>query len=1091
VNKFIIDHLTTVFLYVVAVSRFVAVFETPAKVTLQVYRALLRSHNTTEKNIVRAALNVMVPALPKRLSPDELENALKYTAKIMHEEGNSVQQLTHLLECVSCHPEVYYRYSSLLLPQMIYALSVLGVSQNSSTELKELSITATKIIFEWNERKQDIAKSPNTPENSHIVNFLTKIILLNAEGPSSFDISHRQIHSEAISLLKHIVSSDPNVILSEIHFERVSALKSGVKEVPPMKHSQEKAGDAPKKGEKIAKKPLSQKEANTQNTEDNENTNAPMIVHASLEILSVLFSCNSMDSLNRLNTCKILSDCYLNDPSIKNKGVQKLLNDCFVHLFTAGGRGLDNSALITLLESSIIAASSAGEKSEEQLLRGYLAIDIIEKVCITSPDFIEPFTGSLISFAREEVKAHLQGTSTLGDPYLYDNLHATPTVGIFELACGIGCQIPNTKDLPFTYEVSQTQTFVEIEDLKPSIRALIQAIRLLSKSSNLLITFSTPRETFLEVLSRLLAYSASIPLLMTVIGIVRNVVTASNLRSHFTRSEKEELLLRAAQIEFNKLPNAAANVLLDMICCIVVSLYGYDPSIVTKETELIPKNEHLANASGVERVMNKIFPICLMSGNLALRSVAVSMFALGVYDYKAVQQMLTSAANYNDREEDSIGIWGIPGKSPYDIIRQFMQADLEYLGKRMWTVVLLDLLLAVGKHTGGLHCPHRGYHGLRHKPDSKNTREIDLKVVDEGVYSAFVKLTMLEKSEENHGRGRCISAIRKIIYGDVATSQSVLESCFQVAWLQLPSDEERFVLTQSIEKVLAMPYHSQFLKTSQCTGPSNVVHSVLRLMFHVRPLPTMDSFLLSSLAVDYNLRYEVLAFLERQYLTLVRSGSKDSPDFSFALENIYESFASLGYRDATLAILSASCSLPGTKFALSLDMYGEVKKSTNAYMSLINTADADKNSEVSLWSRRWVEAHKELRQWPLVDELASTLRDTNLMIESAWKTKNFEKVKSLHGYPSIIGSMESGDSLVKMTEIFLAIHEGRLGEVESLHAQAANLCLYKWKLLPTVKPGSGGAHVELYQQFQRLGECLLYTDHPSNIVPSLYHIYTP
>lgn len=43
-------------------------------------------------------------------------------------------------------------------------------------------------------------------------------------------------------------------------------------------------------------------------------------------------------------------------------------------------------------------------------------------------------------------------------------------------------------------------------------------------------------------------------------------------------------------------------------------------------------------------------------------------------------------------------------------------------------------------------------------------------------------------------------------------------------------------------------------------------------------------------------------------------------------------------------------------------------------------------------------------------------------------------------FPSIVALLEEGDPLAKMTEIYLAVREGNMEEVESLHAQTSQLC---------------------------------------------------
>jgi transformation/transcription domain-associated protein len=56
-----------------------------------------------------------------------------------------------------------------------------------------------------------------------------------------------------------------------------------------------------------------------------------------------------------------------------------------------------------------------------------------------------------------------------------------------------------------------------------------------------------------------------------------------------------------------------------------------------------------------------------------------------------------------------------------------------------------------------------------------------------------------------------------------------------------------------------------------------------------------------------------------------------------------------------------------------------------------------------------------------------------------------------------------------MSETLLAVADGKLSEVENLHAQTAQLCLHRWQLLPNVMSGSH-AHGILLQFFHRLVE---------------------
>lgn len=193
--------------------------------------------------------------------------------------------------------------------------------------------------------------------------------------------------------------------------------------------------------------------------------------------------------------------------------------------------------------------------------------------------------------------------------------------------------------------------------------------------------------------------------------------------------------------------------------------------------------------------------------------------------------------------------------------------------------------------------------------------------------------------------------------------------------------------------------------------------------------------------------------------------------------SIRKCYLELGERDIWMTMNANDNSFPGAKKAISLDLYGKVEQALSGYTSLIDEIDTAQAShdlnkipsdmEVSFWEDRWVSLNRELGQWEVLADYAEDTCCSKLLMECAWKSRNWEKVRSLCSSPSIISALEAGDFEVKMSEIFLAIADGKLNEVENLHAQSAQLCLYKWQLLPSFFSGCN-AHASLLHQFHRL-----------------------
>ena len=192
-------------------------------------------------------------------------------------------------------------------------------------------------------------------------------------------------------------------------------------------------------------------------------------------------------------------------------------------------------------------------------------------------------------------------------------------------------------------------------------------------------------------------------------------------------------------------------------------------------------------------------------------------------------------------------------------------------------------------------------------------------------------------------------------------------------------------------------------------------------------------------------------------------------------------YLELGELDVWMSMKVDTCKSAELKWASSLDMSGFVSKAVYAYDSIIDDMEAKvahhegtdeslaklSEIEVSFVQERWIASQKEMSQWAALEDFADNSGFSSLTMECAWKARDWEKLRNLSGSPAVIASLESGDIDSKMSEIFLAIADGKLNEVENLHAQAAQLCLYKWQLLPQIHSGCN-SHSNLLHNFHRL-----------------------
>ena len=94
------------------------------------------------------ALDILVPALPKRLPKDDFVKAIKWTKKVIFEDSN-VNQIVHVWGVFSRNPSMFYVHRDQFVPQMVNSLSKLALPQNASAEQRKLAVDLTEIIVVW------------------------------------------------------------------------------------------------------------------------------------------------------------------------------------------------------------------------------------------------------------------------------------------------------------------------------------------------------------------------------------------------------------------------------------------------------------------------------------------------------------------------------------------------------------------------------------------------------------------------------------------------------------------------------------------------------------------------------------------------------------------------------------------------------------------------------------------------------------------------------------------------------------------------------------------------------------------------------
>ncbi|KAI4289198.1 MAG: hypothetical protein L6R35_001538 [Caloplaca aegaea] len=147
----------------VLIAFFIAQFETPVKIVIQIYVALIKAHQNEGKALVSQALDLVAPVLPKRLTgPGDAKFPLwaKWPKRILSEESSNLQQTISIFQFMVRHPDLFYDSREHFVPVIIPSLSKIAQLPQPSNEHKKLVLALIKMILRWEEQRANPSERP-------------------------------------------------------------------------------------------------------------------------------------------------------------------------------------------------------------------------------------------------------------------------------------------------------------------------------------------------------------------------------------------------------------------------------------------------------------------------------------------------------------------------------------------------------------------------------------------------------------------------------------------------------------------------------------------------------------------------------------------------------------------------------------------------------------------------------------------------------------------------------------------------------------------------------------------------------------------
>lgn len=147
----------------VSIAYFIKTFETPAKLVMQVFVALLKANQNEVKSLVRQSLDLLAPSLNERLGTDS--EWLKWTRRVLSENGYVVTQVLNVYQLIVQHSDLFYISRDQFIPNIITAMGKLTVLNNSMTENQMLAMDLAELILNWEARsKNELSDKSQDPD---------------------------------------------------------------------------------------------------------------------------------------------------------------------------------------------------------------------------------------------------------------------------------------------------------------------------------------------------------------------------------------------------------------------------------------------------------------------------------------------------------------------------------------------------------------------------------------------------------------------------------------------------------------------------------------------------------------------------------------------------------------------------------------------------------------------------------------------------------------------------------------------------------------------------------------------------------------
>ncbi|XHF99356.1 hypothetical protein AWENTII_002862 [Aspergillus wentii] len=1012
----------------VLISYFIAHYETPFKIVIQVYVALLRAHQNEGKALVTQALDVLAPVLPTRIlstSNNQMADAryplwAKWPRRILAEETANLQQVMSIFQFLVRHPDLFYESREHFVPLIVPSLIKIAAPPNSSNESKKLALNLISLIWYWEEKR---AKNSSATPNGVLESpNARKRKLDEAQGtagsspalapPSVRERSDYMVPADLrAALTKYLITFITTIA------ERFPVPAARIRELASSKtQNPVPTGDMVKKAVHLLRNLLSPEywgdidiELYQKATEPilaGEKADKPDEKHTTsmvntLQVLRVLLAAKPDDWIAaRLPLIQKLFEKPLRS---ENPEIQ----DCL--------HGLEDEVEISpKLPPPIRRVLNALPDDQPEEEDG---MDVEH-----SPS---EFVTYLSAIATETLSAnnHVSSLNTLWT--LSKNKPAEMDAHIPQVMKAFSQKLAKDHVAASTANQGQYQPGTKPGEGVPDQQEFEIGVDLIFKTIELISVrmshLGEQRRPFLSVLAQLVERSHNIKLCSKVLGMVETWIFHST-ESWPTLKEKTAVLHKMLLFE-SRTDQTMLKKFLDLVIRI------YEDSKITR-TELTVRLEHA-------------FLIGTRAQDVEMRNRFMNIF----------DRSLTRLAS---------------SRLSYVLTCQ----NWDTLADSFWLSQASHLMLGCidMTTTARLHQDDFTLFPLSFLFDGaeKDPRKNDIMV--DSQLESFISDRKRFVSEIGDVKVRdLVEPLCQLQHTDPNVAYKLWTTLFTTLWSTL-SREDRIDLEKGMVTLITREYHQR-----QLDKRPNVVQALLEGAVRAGPRFKIPPHVMKYLSRTYDAWYTAASYLEETAI----SPLIDTPTVRESnLDALVEVYAGLQEDDFFYGTWRRRCKFVETNAALSYEQQGMWDKSQqlyeNAQIKARSGAMPFSQGEYYLWEDHWLICAQKLQQWEILSDFAKHENLNDLLLEAAWRNiENWQSEGNREQLESLIKSVSDAPTPRRtffqafMSLLQFHIKKENIQEFNGVCDESIQLSIRKWLQLPK---RITNAHIPILQHFQLLVE---------------------